>query len=373
MKDVIINSTFKVNNKSIRTVWEDDREYLVVPSITMPDDIIMNGGMYPKAEIEAAYKGLENTPAPLGHPKRNGVEIPALDPLAINAYHIGATNRNVRRERGRVYLEKWIDVLRANESEGGRRVLEAIKKNRPIHTSTGVYAKQQLVTNGDGYNWVARNLRFDHDAILLDEAGAATPSEGVGMLVNSEGKEIECLIVNNVVEPKKPSLRAMIREFLTNENTLENFEVELNPEPAKLPKEPTEPKEVDTLDEKAQAAFATLIANALAAQLAPIGEALAKINQGSEALALKINEQTEVLKEQAESKLKSEQAEMLEALTEAHGPLVANALIKDLPAAEEAFAKLKTASPLNSRMRVNSSNSGKLDDGLDDYVPGAKE
>ena len=76
---------------------------------------------------------------------------------------------------------------------------------------------------------------------------------------------------------------------------------------------------------------------------------------------------------QAETKLKAEQAEMLEALTEAHGPLVANALIKDLPAAEEAFAKLKPATPLNSRMRVNSAKANQLDDGLDGYVPGAKE
>ena len=39
-------------------------------------------------------------------------------------------------------------------------------------------------------------MHFDHDAILLDEDGAATPEQGVGMLVN--GKEIK--VVNSSVE-----------------------------------------------------------------------------------------------------------------------------------------------------------------------------
>jgi hypothetical protein len=36
----------------------------------------------------------------------------------------------------------------------------------------------------------ARNMVFDHDAILLDNAGAATPEQGVGINVNSEQVEV---------------------------------------------------------------------------------------------------------------------------------------------------------------------------------------
>jgi len=32
-------------------------------------------------------------------------------------------------------------------------------------------------------------MMFDHVAVLLDEPGAGTPDEGVGIFVNSEGEE----------------------------------------------------------------------------------------------------------------------------------------------------------------------------------------
>jgi hypothetical protein len=38
---------------------------------------------------------------------------------------------------------------------------------------------------------------FDHDAILLDEAGAATPDQGVGMLVNADGQDEEIEVINS--------------------------------------------------------------------------------------------------------------------------------------------------------------------------------
>jgi hypothetical protein len=34
-------------------------------------------------------------------------------------------------------------------------------------------------------------MQFDHIAILLDEPGAGTPEEGVGMFVNADGQEGE--------------------------------------------------------------------------------------------------------------------------------------------------------------------------------------
>jgi hypothetical protein len=33
-------------------------------------------------------------------------------------------------------------------------------------------------------------MQFDHIAILLDEPGAGTPDEGVGMFVNADGQRL---------------------------------------------------------------------------------------------------------------------------------------------------------------------------------------
>lgn len=179
-----VNVRVAVNSASIRREQHNGREHIVVPSFTLPDGVVMNNGLYPKEEIDKAYEGLEGTLAPLSHPMVDGDYVSARQPEAINAYHVGAWNRNVKRVGNRVAIEKWIDVEFAKNSESGRALLEAIDKGEPIHTSTGIFLDREMTPNADGYGWIARNMVFDHDALLLNEQGAATPEDGVGMMVN---------------------------------------------------------------------------------------------------------------------------------------------------------------------------------------------
>lgn len=182
---VRVNIRSEVNAKEIRREKRFGRDVIVVPSYTLPDDIVMNGILYPAAEIEAAYKGLEGTPAPLGHPHFNGNYVSARSPLGLNMGFFGAFNANALRQDGRVFIEKVIDVERATESAMGRRVLEALEANEPIHTSTGLLMNLRECANQAVAEWEGYDFEFDHDAILLDQEGAATPEQGVGMLVNS--------------------------------------------------------------------------------------------------------------------------------------------------------------------------------------------
>lgn len=190
-----VNITTRVNSQSIRRETYNGRDHLVLPSYTLPANVVMNGGLYPASEIDAHYKGLEGTLAPLGHPQVNGQFVSAFSPEGINAGHIGAWNRNVKKSGNRIYLEKWVDVARAEESEGGRELLErveAIERGEdvpPIHTSVAAFL-DQLEPNeqqrATGAEWVAKIHSMDHDAILLHEVGAATPEQGVGLMVNAD-------------------------------------------------------------------------------------------------------------------------------------------------------------------------------------------
>ena len=192
MQQVRINVRTLVNSASIRTETRNGREVIIVPSATLPEGVVMNGIRYPAKAIEASFKSLERTLAPLGHPKApDGGFLNAKDPEAINRHHIGAWNENVRRDGGRVLLDKVIDVQAANACEGGKRVLAAIKAGKPIHTSTGLIATLNELTGDPDAKAEIADMVFDHDAILLDEPGAATPEQGVGMLVN--GKQIEVI------------------------------------------------------------------------------------------------------------------------------------------------------------------------------------
>jgi len=201
---VRVNIRTLANTSAIRREKRNGRDVIIVPSATLPDDVVMNDILYPAAEIAKSFKSLERTPAPLGHPSVNGKFLSARDPEGLNQGWIGAWNENVRQEKGRVLLDKVIDVERANQSEGGKRVLAAIDAGDPVHTSTGLLAMMDAANGDVSYKFTARDIEFDHDAILLDEDGAATPEQGVGMMVNSAGKEIE--VVNSVLEDAEREL-----------------------------------------------------------------------------------------------------------------------------------------------------------------------
>lgn len=195
-----VNVTRVLNTKAAKKEKRNGRDVLVVPSATMPDNIVMNKVKYPADEIKKAFHTLDRTPAPLNHPTVNGKFVSARDPEGINQGWIGAWNENVRYEKGKVYLDKVIDIAVANQSEHGKRVIEAIEKGKPVHTSTGLLAYMEEVKNAEDYDRIARDIEFDHDAILLDFAGAATPEQGVGLFVNSEGATEEVDVVNSIWE-----------------------------------------------------------------------------------------------------------------------------------------------------------------------------
>lgn len=196
MKQVRVNVRSIVNMAGVRKEKRNGRDVMIVPSATMPDNIVMNGIKYPAKEIEASFASLNRTPAPFGHPLVNGKFVSASDPEGINLAYIGAHNENVTRQNGRVFVDKVIDIEVANRTKDGKAVLDAINKGEPVHTSTGLLCDLHD-PEGDDHEYVARNIHFDHDAILLNEEGAATPKQGVGMLVNSKGETQEIEVVNS--------------------------------------------------------------------------------------------------------------------------------------------------------------------------------
>ena len=199
-RPVRVNVRSVANTKAVRREKRNGRDVVIVPSATLPDNVVMNDIMYPADEIGRSYGSLNRTPAPLGHPKINGKFVSARDPEGINIGWIGAWNENLRRENGRVLLDKVIDIERANQSEGGKAVLAAIEKGEPINTSTGLLCLLEAANGDVAYKHIARDIEFDHDAILLDTEGAATPAQGVGMMVNSKGEQEEIEVINSIME-----------------------------------------------------------------------------------------------------------------------------------------------------------------------------
>lgn len=200
----LVNIASLVVNSDIRTEVIEGVSFTVIPSKTLPKDVVMNSIMYPSEEVEAAISTLDMSPVTIGHPVVNGKFAPASDPISQAAYGIlGAHNRvKGKTDDGRWVVEKLIPTEQLQNTERGKKLAEAIKHKQPIHTSTGVYLTKEpeigVNEMGQEYTSRAKIDRFDHDAILLNEVGAATPEQGVGLFVNEAGEkeETEVMYVN---------------------------------------------------------------------------------------------------------------------------------------------------------------------------------
>ena len=183
MTQTAVHVRHNVSGK-IKRVQREGRDTIILPSYAAKADTVLNNILYPKGELESSYAGLNRTPAPYGHPVLNGNFAPAKDPEAMARTSIFAWNENARWDGDRIALDVVIDEARAKESENGRKVLEAIANESPIATSTGLLCNLEAAT-GKPYEGIARNIEWDHVAILLDEAPAIAPEQGVGIFVNS--------------------------------------------------------------------------------------------------------------------------------------------------------------------------------------------
>ncbi len=248
MKRNRVNVLTVVNSASnITTETIDGKPHIVVRGITpVVDDIVMNRKLYPAAEIEKAFNTLERNPMPFGHPKVDGKHVSARDVRAVNNYHVGAWLQNVSHVNGKVTGDMYVDRRYAEGSDNGKRLINrldemASKANvDPIHISTGLLYSG-IAANGESkgkkYNEIATNMMFDHVAVLLDEPGAGTPDEGVGIFVNSDGSEQELEVVNlsegqspDTDSPHDPALKSFFTQlkafFSANSNSVKE---EANP------------------------------------------------------------------------------------------------------------------------------------------------
>lgn len=190
-----------INASNISTTTINGQEHYVIRgAVPIVDDIVMNGGLYPAEEINNSYQTMEGKLMPLPHPMVDGKYVSANDPRAINTYHVGAWAQNVSKSGDQVVMDVYINKAVAETKPDGKRLINRLDEmiagtnTDPIHLSTGLLTnkeKKSGESKGKKHSWIARNMQFDHIAILLDEPGAGTPEEGVGMFVNADGQEGE--------------------------------------------------------------------------------------------------------------------------------------------------------------------------------------
>lgn len=158
-------------------------------------DTVMNGIFYPRDEVEAlANRTTGDIHAPSSHPvDTSGNFISAGNPQAVHQNYIGAISTNYRMNGDRLVRDIAIDPEVANRSADGKEIIRRIEANEDTDTSTGLLLqleeKSGVGNDGESFEFIARNMELDHDAILLRERGAATTLQGVGVFANQSGDD----------------------------------------------------------------------------------------------------------------------------------------------------------------------------------------
>lgn len=215
------------------SVSKDGSTYTIRDVVGAVDDIVMNSRLYPADQLKAAAATLEGKPAPAGHPKNSeGQAISALNGEALASAWIGSYVRNARHEAGRTIADVVVNEAQARAHPDGAKLIERLdaaiagSNAEPIHVSTGLMM-DPIIANGESrgkkYSSIVTNIRYDHLAILLNEQGAATPDQGVGMFLNSAGEaeQVEEVIINTEPEDLRTrGLLGWIKRLIGNESEM---------------------------------------------------------------------------------------------------------------------------------------------------------
>lgn len=208
MKKLQVNVLTVINAASniSEQVIDGDDHYVIKNVVPLVDDVVMNGGMYPADEIKKSYVGLNGNPAPYNHPQIDGAYVSAHNIRASHQYHVGAWIENSSHDGGKVLVDLKVNKVIAERTEKGKELLTRIKALQdnaegaePIHVSTGLLLNREQAkgnSKGKQYTWIARNMEWDHLAILPPGVpGAGTPDDGVGIFATNSG-DIERITVN---------------------------------------------------------------------------------------------------------------------------------------------------------------------------------
>ena len=221
-----------INASNISTTTINGQEHYVIRgAVPIVDDIVMNGVLYPAEEINNSYLTMERKLMPIGHPMVNGKYVSANDPQAVNDYYAGAWAQNVSKANDKVVMDVYVNKAVADTKPDGKRLIQRLddmitgNNADPIHVSTGLLLNKEQKSGESKqkkYAWVAHNMQFDHIAILLDEPGAGTPNEGVGMFVNADGQEadVESTSLIEAANSMKDGWWNKVKFFLNNSSEM---------------------------------------------------------------------------------------------------------------------------------------------------------
>jgi hypothetical protein len=182
--------TFNLAFNKVRRAKLHGRDYIVAP-LTLIVPGVLNGSKgslyYPADEVSKDPTAWNGVPVVVNHPVINGSNVSARDPEVADRHEVGTVYKSRIGQQGKLQAEAWFDVEKTKRIEP--RILANLEAGKPIELSTGLYTENEpaesgAVYNGKPYDFIARNYKPDHLAILPDQTGACSLRDGCGVLTN---------------------------------------------------------------------------------------------------------------------------------------------------------------------------------------------
>jgi len=191
---VVGNNSYSLINTNagytISVKKHEGEKHLVVPVVMMVEGV-HNGShgplFHPATELGKFPEVWNGIPVIVRHPQKNGMYVSANSPDIVDEQVIGRVY-NTKFEDGKLKAEVWINEHKA--SLVYPEILSCLRKGQPIDVSVGVFTDDEYISgewNGEKYVGIAKNHRPDHLALLPNERGACSWTDGCGIRLNKEG------------------------------------------------------------------------------------------------------------------------------------------------------------------------------------------
>lgn len=182
MENLVCNLTGQVRDAKLY-----GRDYLVAnATLIVPGVLHGSQGplLYPIDEVANSAVSWDHIPIVVYHPKSGS----AKNPAAVDKSKVGEVYNTVFQEN-KLRAELWFDAKRTEDIDS--RIYDALINNRQIELSTGLRTRNEQAPLNSVYNaptgpipytHIARSYEPDHLAVLPDQVGACSISDGCGVL-----------------------------------------------------------------------------------------------------------------------------------------------------------------------------------------------
>lgn len=219
---VLVHLTGNSKTALIRNDEMQGRKYVVVPMVMMTVGV-HNGSQgplyYPAEELGKTPQVWNHKPVVVYHPEIDGQGVSACDPEVLTTHSVGVIMNTKFDKAGRLTAEAWIEEERADAVDP--RIMEAVRNKKVLEVSTGLYTDNEVAEEGaewegESYDYIARNYRPDHLAILPDQIGACSVKDGAGFIRNHAAA-----MVANLDPEKREAAHKAVLSTLQELNLLE--------------------------------------------------------------------------------------------------------------------------------------------------------